>query len=166
MGHSRSLCSSYFLFHSIRVSKAHPAAPSGRWHTRFVQTAFARWRGDSKIVEASAEHDFCFPRLIGMSRATECAQIFCAICQTGLPDGLFDARIFIGKALKCSSGSPDIAQPPKPFCNLLFFKRRITHYHGIRLPLRGDLPHAEFRKPVHPYPCVCRRLCQLPFLPA
>ena len=33
-----------------------------------VQVAFVRWRGDSKIVEANAEHDFRLKRLIGMLR--------------------------------------------------------------------------------------------------
>jgi len=32
------------------------------------QVTFVRWRGDSKIVEANAEHDFCLKRLIGMLR--------------------------------------------------------------------------------------------------
>ncbi len=93
-----------FLFpYRIRVSKGPSGGPV--WHIAqkdIVQTAFARWRGDSKIVEASAEHDFCFPRLIGMSRATECAQIFCAICQTGPPDGPFDTRILIGNCFAIS----------------------------------------------------------------
>ncbi len=39
-----------------------------------VQVVFVRWRGDSKIVEANAEHDFCFKRLIGMLRTTKRAQ--------------------------------------------------------------------------------------------
>jgi hypothetical protein len=39
-----------------------------------VQVVFVRWRGDSKIVEANAEHDFCFKRLIGMFRTTKRAQ--------------------------------------------------------------------------------------------
>ena len=33
-----------------------------------VQVTFVRWRGDSKIVEANAEHDFRLKRLIGMLR--------------------------------------------------------------------------------------------------
>ena len=32
------------------------------------QVTFVRWRGDSKIVEANAEHDFRLKRLIGMLR--------------------------------------------------------------------------------------------------
>ncbi len=39
-----------------------------------VQVAFVRWRGDSKIVEANAEHDFRLKRLIGMLRTMERAQ--------------------------------------------------------------------------------------------
>ena len=39
-----------------------------------VQVAFVRWRGDSKIVEANAEHDFRLKRLIGMLRTTKRAQ--------------------------------------------------------------------------------------------
>ncbi len=52
---------------------------------KFVQVAFVRWRGDSKIVEANAEHDFRLKRLIGMFRTTKRAQYFCAICQATLP---------------------------------------------------------------------------------
>ena len=50
---------------------------SGAWGVAqkdIVQVAFVRWRGDSKIVEANAEHDFCFKRLIGMLRTTKRAQ--------------------------------------------------------------------------------------------
>ncbi|MCI9201111.1 MAG: hypothetical protein HFI03_12010 [Lachnospiraceae bacterium] len=41
-----------------------------------VQVTFVRWRGDSKIVEANAEHDFHLKRLIGMLRTMERAHIF------------------------------------------------------------------------------------------
>ena len=41
-----------------------------------VQVTFVRWRGDSKIVEANAEHDFRLKRLIGMPRTMERAQYF------------------------------------------------------------------------------------------
>ncbi len=58
-----------------------------------VQVAFVRWRGDSKIVEANAEHDFRLKRLIGMLRTTKCAQIFCTICQAALPGRPFDTPI-------------------------------------------------------------------------
>jgi len=57
------------------------------------QVTFVRWRGDSKIVEANAEHDFRLKRLIEMLRTMERAQIFCAICQTPPPDRPFDTRI-------------------------------------------------------------------------
>ena len=58
-----------------------------------VQVVFVRWRGDSKIVEANAEHDFCFKRLIGMLRTMERTQIFCTICQAPLLTRPFDTRI-------------------------------------------------------------------------
>ncbi len=64
---------------------------------KFVQVAFVRWRGDSKIVEANAEHDFRLKRLIGMFRTIKRAQIFCAICQAALPGRPFDTRILYGK---------------------------------------------------------------------
>ncbi len=57
------------------------------------QVTFVRWRGDSKIVEANAEHDFRFKRLIGMLRTMERAQIFCAICQAPPLDRPFDTLI-------------------------------------------------------------------------
>ncbi len=59
----------------IRVSKSLPG--SAAWHTaqkNIVQVIFVRWRGDSKIVEANAEHDFRLKRLIGMLRTTKRAQ--------------------------------------------------------------------------------------------
>ena len=65
--------------------KVIPAVPLGRWHKKIVQVAFVRWRGDSKIVEANAEHDFRLKRLIGMFRTIKRAQYFCAICQAALP---------------------------------------------------------------------------------
>ena len=55
-----------------------------------VQVAFVRWRGDSKIVEANAEHDFRLKRIIGMFRTMERVQFFCAICQAALPGKPFD----------------------------------------------------------------------------
>ena len=61
------------------------------------QVTFVRWRGDSKIVEANAEHDFRLKRLIGMLRTMERTQIFCAICQTPPPDRPFDTRIHMVK---------------------------------------------------------------------
>ncbi len=64
-----------------------------------VQVTFVRWRGDSKIVEANAEHDFRFKRLIGMLRTMERAHIFCAICQMALPDSPFDTRTLIGNSV-------------------------------------------------------------------
>ncbi len=47
-------------------------------------------------MEAAAEHDFCFPRLIGMFRAIECAQIDCATCQAGTMDEPFGIQIILG----------------------------------------------------------------------
>ena len=82
----------------IRVSKG--LSGSVAWQIaqkNIVQMAFVRWRGDSKIVEANAEHDFRLKRLIGMLRTTNsktgfAAQFFCAICQAALQDRPFDAR--------------------------------------------------------------------------
>ncbi len=57
------------------MSKGLPGGAA--WHMaqkNIVQVAFVRWRGDSKIVEANAEHDFRFMRLIGMLRTTKRAQ--------------------------------------------------------------------------------------------
>jgi hypothetical protein len=51
------------------VSKGLPG--SAAWQIaqmNIVQMAFVRWRGDSKIVEANAEHYFRLKRLIGMLR--------------------------------------------------------------------------------------------------
>jgi hypothetical protein len=75
------------------------------WHIaqkNIMQVTFVRWRGDSKIVEANAEHDFRLKRLIGMFRTMEYqnkfwARFFCAICQAALPDRPFDTRILIDK---------------------------------------------------------------------
>ena len=83
----------------IRVSKG--LLGSAAWQMaqkNIVQVAFVRWRGDSKIVEANAEHDFRLMRLIGMLRTTNsktsfAAQFFCAICQAALPERPFDTRI-------------------------------------------------------------------------
>lgn len=61
----------------IRVSKSLPG--SAAWHTaqkNIVQVIFVRWREDSKIVEANAEHDFRLKRLIGMPRTMERALYF------------------------------------------------------------------------------------------
>ncbi len=47
------------MFRKIRVSKG--LSGSGAWQMaqkNIVQVTFVRWRGDSKIVEANAEHDF------------------------------------------------------------------------------------------------------------
>ena len=83
----------------IRVSKGLPG--SGAWGVAqkdIVQVAFVRWRGDSKIVEANAEHDFCFKRLIGMLRTTKRAQYpFVPPPQAPLPGRPFDTRILYGK---------------------------------------------------------------------
>ncbi len=48
-------------------------------------------------MEANAEHDFRFKRLIGMLRTMERTQIFCTICQAPLPARPFDNRILYGK---------------------------------------------------------------------
>ena len=56
-----------FLY-GLGCQKVRPAVALGRWHKKIVQVAFVRWRGDSKIVEANAEHDFRLKRLIGMLR--------------------------------------------------------------------------------------------------
>ncbi len=86
------------MHYRIGVSKG--LSGGGVWQIaqkNIGQVTFVRWRGDSKIVEANAEHDFRFKRLIGMLRTTERAQIFCAICQTPPPDRPFDTPIIIGK---------------------------------------------------------------------
>jgi hypothetical protein len=76
-----------FLPYRIRVSKGLPGSAAWQMAQKnIVQVAFVRWRGDSKIVEANAEHDFRLRRLIGMFRTTNsktsfAAQFFCAICQ-------------------------------------------------------------------------------------
>ncbi len=76
-----------FLLYRIRVSKGLPCSAAWQMAQKnIVQVAFVRWRGDSKIVEANAEHDFRLRRLIGMFRTTNsktsfAAQFFCAICQ-------------------------------------------------------------------------------------
>jgi hypothetical protein len=47
------------LLRKIRVSEG--LSGSGAWQMaqkNIVQVTFVRWRGDSKIVEANAEHDF------------------------------------------------------------------------------------------------------------
>ena len=79
---------------------------SAAWHMvqkNIEQVTFVRWRGDSKIVEANAEHDFalrgsseCFVQCIG--KTSFAAQIFCTICQAPLPARPFDTRILIGKS--------------------------------------------------------------------
>ena len=93
-----------FLLYRIRVSKGLPGSAAWQMAQKnIVQVAFVRWRGDSKIVEANAEHDFRLRRLIGMFRTTNsktsfAAQFFCAICQAALPERPFDTRILIGKS--------------------------------------------------------------------
>ena len=93
-----------FLLYRIRVSKGLPCSTAWQMAQKnIVQVAFVRWRGDSKIVEANAEHDFRLRRLIGMFRTTNsktsfAAQFFCAICQAALPGRPFDTRIRIGKS--------------------------------------------------------------------
>jgi len=59
-----------------------------------MPVTFARWRGDSKIVEAIAEHDFCCQRLIGMFRAME--QASSPLCNRSdpAPEKLFGAWIY------------------------------------------------------------------------
>ena len=43
----------------IRVSKGLPGSVTWQIAQKNIgQVAFVRWRGDSKIVEANAEHDF------------------------------------------------------------------------------------------------------------
>ncbi len=75
----------------IQLSKALPGSAAWQMAQKnIVQVAFVRWRGDSKIVEANAEHDFRLKRLIGMLRTMERAHIFCAICQAALPGRPFD----------------------------------------------------------------------------
>ena len=84
----------------IGVSKG--LSGSAAWYMvqkNIVQVTFVRWRGDSKIVEANAEHDFRLKRLIGMPRTIKRAQIFCAICQAALPDRAFDTQCHLVSAL-------------------------------------------------------------------
>ena len=45
--------------------------PEDIWNKNIGQVTFVRWRGDLKIVEANAEHDFRLKRLIGMLRTME-----------------------------------------------------------------------------------------------
>ncbi len=57
------------MHYRIGVSKG--LSGGGVWQIaqkNIGQVTFVRWRGDSKIVEANAEHDFRFKRLIGMLR--------------------------------------------------------------------------------------------------
>ena len=118
----------------IRVSKG--LSGSAAWHMaqkNIVQVIFVRWRGDSKIVEANAEHDFRLKRLIGMLRTIEkqnkfCAQIFRAICQTTLPDRPFGTRILYGKKVWHS----------QTFC--LFLKPSQSTYAGIS-PHKYHIPY-------------------------
>jgi hypothetical protein len=73
------------------MSKGLPSSAAWQMAQKnIVQVAFVRWRGDSKIVEANAEHDFRLKRLIGMFRTMERVQFFCAICQAALPGKPFD----------------------------------------------------------------------------
>ena len=43
----------------------------------------------AKIVEASAEHDFCFKRLNGMSRASECVNPSCPCSEVHISEPHF-----------------------------------------------------------------------------
>ena len=79
-----------------------------------VQVAFVRWRGDSKIVEANAEHDFRLKRLIGMLRTTKREQFFCAICQA-LADRPFDTRILKKRKVPSSFLSSIQTLPSLPY---------------------------------------------------
>ncbi len=64
-----------FIFYRIRVAKGLSGCAAWQMVQKNIgQVTFVRWRGDSKIVEANAEHDFCFKRLIGMLRTIERAQ--------------------------------------------------------------------------------------------
>ncbi len=68
-----------FLPYRIRVSKGLPGSAAWQMAQKnIVQVAFVRWRGDSKIVEANAEHDFRLRRLIGMFRTTNSKTSFAA----------------------------------------------------------------------------------------
>ena len=98
----------HFLSYRIRVSKGLPCSAAWQMAQKnIVQVAFVRWRGDSKIVEANAEHDFRLKRLIGMLRTTKRAQIFCAICQVSPPDRPFDALRYHRRQL-CNSSMPPL----------------------------------------------------------
>jgi hypothetical protein len=107
------------------VSKGLPG--SAAWQIaqkNIVQVAFVRWRGDSKIVEANAEHDFCLKRLIGMLRTIKRAPFFCAICQAALPGRPFDTRILYAK--KAFNSSPLLSgccQMPVPAQRPVYFFR-------------------------------------------
>ena len=71
----------------IRVSKGLPGSAAWQMAQKnIVQVAFVRWRGDSKIVEANAEHDF---RLKGSSECSVQKQNkFCGtIFLCNLPSG-------------------------------------------------------------------------------
>ena len=111
------------MLRKIRVSEG--LSGSGAWQMaqkNIVQVTFVRWRGDSKIVEANAEHDFRLKRLIGMLRTTKRAQIFCAICQAALPGRPFDTRILYGK--KVFNSSPLLSgccQMPVPAHRPVYF---------------------------------------------
>ena len=63
----------------------------------YCASGFCTMKRRLKIVEANAEHDFRLKRLIGMLRTTKRAQIFCAICQTPLPDRPFGTPILYSK---------------------------------------------------------------------
>ncbi len=66
-----------FIYFNLRIRASKVLSGSAAWQMaqeNIVQVTFVRWRGDSKIVEANAEHDFCFKRLIGMFRTMERAQ--------------------------------------------------------------------------------------------
>ncbi len=73
-----------FIFYRIRVAKGLSGCAAWQMVQKNIgQVTFVRWRGDSKIVEANAEHDFCFKRLIGMLRTINAHNIL--LCH--LPSG-------------------------------------------------------------------------------
>ncbi len=95
------------------ISSINPICFLCIYYKNNVQIIFVRWRGDSKIVEANAEHDFRLKKLIGMLCATNsktsfAAQIFCAICQAALPGRPFDTRILYGKKLPAAGRGSDM----------------------------------------------------------
>ncbi len=95
------------------ISSINPICFLCIYYKNNVQIIFVRWRGDSEIVEANAEHGFRLKKLIGMLCATNsktsfAAQIFCAICQAALPGRPFDTRILYGKKLPAAGRGSDM----------------------------------------------------------